>query len=47
MVALIWFLLSWVPLLRLFPVPGKLAIVLLIVGVIRGLFRRVFGRGRF
>jgi Domain of unknown function (DUF1707) len=46
-VALLWFLISWIPLLRVFPVPGKLAIILLIAGLIRGLFRRVFGRGRF
>ena len=45
--ALIWFLISWTPLLRVFPVPGKLALLLVIVGLIRGLFRRVFRRGRF
>jgi ABC-type Na+ efflux pump permease subunit len=47
MVALVWFLLSWIPMLRLFPVPGKLAVVLVVVGLLRGLFRRVFGRRRF
>jgi hypothetical protein len=46
-IALLWVLFSWIPMLRLFPVPGKLAIVLLVLGVLRGLFRRVFGRGRF
>ena len=45
-VALLWLLISLSP-LRLFPVPGKLAIVLLVLGLIRGMFRRVFGRGRF
>jgi Domain of unknown function (DUF1707) len=44
--ALLWLLISLSP-LRLFPVPGKLAIVLLVLGLIRGMFRRVFGRGRF
>ena len=46
MLALVWLLISLSP-LRLFPVPGKLAIVLLVLGLIRGMFRRVFGRGRF
>ena len=32
--------------LRAFPWPGKLAIFLAIFGVIRGVLRRVFGRGR-
>ena len=44
-VALLWLLISLSP-LRLFPVPGKLAIVLLVLGLVRGMFRRVFGRGR-
>lgn len=46
MLALVWLLISLSP-LRLFPVPGKLAIVLLVLGLIRGMFRRIFGRGRF
>lgn len=45
MLALVWLLISLSP-LRLFPVPGKLAIVLLALGLIRGMFRRIFGRGR-
>lgn len=45
-VALLWLLISLSP-LRFFAVPGKLAIVLLVLGLIRGMFRRVFGRGRF
>jgi hypothetical protein len=45
--ALLWVLISWIPLLRVFPLPGKLAIVLVVLGVIRGLFRRIWGRGRF
>lgn len=45
-VALLWLLISLSP-LRFFAVPGKLAIVLLVLGLIRGMFRRIFGRGRF
>ncbi len=37
----------WLPALRMFPFPGKLAIVLVVVGVIRGLLRRIWRRGRF
>jgi hypothetical protein len=32
--------------LSLFPLPGKLAIFLLVFGVIRGVFRRVWRSGR-
>jgi hypothetical protein len=46
MLALVWLLVTLSP-LRLFPLPGKLAIVVLVLGVIRGMFRRIFGRGRF
>jgi hypothetical protein len=45
-VALVWLLISVSP-LALFPVPGKLAILLLVLGVLRGVFRRIFGGRRF
>lgn len=46
--ALAWLLIfAWLPALRLFPFPGKLAIVLVVIGVIRGLLRRIWRRGRF
>ncbi|HBW20448.1 MAG: DUF1707 domain-containing protein [Streptosporangiaceae bacterium] len=35
------------PHLRFFPVPGKLALLVIVFGLVRGLFRRVFGRARF
>jgi hypothetical protein len=44
MLALAWLLILAVPSLRLFPFPGKLAIILVIVGVIKGLFRRIWRR---
>src|SRR6266536_1768471 len=37
---------GWQPSLRLFPFPGKLAVILLVAGLLRGLLRRLFGRGR-
>jgi hypothetical protein len=44
--ALTWLLIfTWLP-LRLFPLPGKLAILLVVFGTIRGLLRRVWRRGR-
>jgi hypothetical protein len=43
-VALTWLLIFALPSLRLFPFPGKLAILLVIVGLIRGLFRRIWRR---
>jgi hypothetical protein len=47
MVTLVWLLFfAWLPSLRLFPLPGKLAIILLVAGLLRGLLRRLFGRGR-
>jgi hypothetical protein len=47
MVALVWLLFfAWLPSLRVFPLPGKLAIILLVAGLLRGLLRRLFGRGR-
>jgi len=47
MVALVWLLFfAWLPSLRLFPFPGKLAVILLVAGLLRGLLRRLFGRGR-
>jgi hypothetical protein len=47
MVAMVWLLVfAWLPSLRLFPLPGKLAIILLVAGLLRGLLRRLFGRGR-
>jgi hypothetical protein len=46
-VALIWLLFfTWLP-FRLFPFPGKLAILLVVFGALRGLFRRIWRRGRF
>src|ERR1700729_210158 len=44
-VALVWLLISVSP-LALFPVPGKLAILLVVLGVLRGVFRRIFGGRR-
>jgi hypothetical protein len=44
-IALVWLLISVTP-LGLFPVPGKLAILLLVLGVLRGVFRRIFGGRR-
>jgi hypothetical protein len=44
-IALVWLLISVTP-LALFPVPGKLAILLLVLGVLRGVFRRIFGGRR-
>jgi Domain of unknown function (DUF1707) len=41
-----WFLIVGLH-LSLFPLPGKLAIFLLVFGVIRGVFRRVWRGGRF
>lgn len=35
------------PHLRFFPVPGRLALLLLVFGLARGLLRRIFGRARF
>jgi hypothetical protein len=47
-VALFWLLFFvWLPSFWLFPFPGKLAIFLVILGVVRGLLRRVWRRGRF
>ena len=44
--ALAWLLIfTWLP-LRLFPLPGKLAILLVVFGTLRGLLRRVWRRGR-
>jgi hypothetical protein len=44
--ALAWLLIfSWLP-LRLFPLPGKLAILLVVFATIRGLLRRVWRHGR-
>jgi Domain of unknown function (DUF1707) len=40
-----WLLIAEIP-LRTFPWPGKLAIFLAVLGVLRGLARRVFGIGR-
>ncbi len=36
---------AWLPGFRVFPFPGKLAIVLLVVGLLRGLLRRLWRRG--
>ncbi len=44
MAALAWMLIFALPALRLFPFPGKLAIVLLVVGLLKGLFRRIWRR---
>jgi uncharacterized membrane protein len=44
---LIWLLIFWLPSLRLFPFPGKLAIILVVFGAVRGLLRRLWRRGRF
>jgi hypothetical protein len=43
-VALVWLLIFALPSFRLFPFPGKLAIVLAVVGLIRGLLRRIWRR---
>ena len=43
---LVWLLIMWIPMLRIFPFPGKLAIFLVALGVIRGLLRRLWRRGR-
>ena len=45
-VALVWLLIAVSP-LALFPFPGKLAILLVVLGVLRGVFRRIFGGRRF
>jgi hypothetical protein len=45
-VALVWLLISVSP-LALFPWPGKLAMLLVVLGVVRGVFRRLFGGRRF
>ena len=36
---------AWLPGFRVFPFPGRLAIVLLVVGLIRSLLRRLWRRG--
>jgi hypothetical protein len=38
---------AWLPALRLFPFPGKLAIFLVVVGLVRSLLRRLWRRRRF
>lgn len=42
--ALAWLLIYALPSFRFFPFPGKLAIILVVVGVIRGLLRRIWRR---
>jgi len=44
--AALWLLLTVFTPLALFPFGGRLAILLLVVGVLRGIFRRLFGLGR-
>ncbi len=43
----LWLVLSMVitP-LRMFPLPGRLAVLLVVLGVLRGIVRRIFGLGR-
>ena len=43
-VALVWLLIFALPSFGLFPFPGKLAIILVIVGLLRGLLRRIWRR---
>jgi Domain of unknown function (DUF1707) len=43
-VALLWLLIFALPSFQLFPFPGKLAIVLVVLGLIRGLLRRIWRR---
>jgi hypothetical protein len=46
--ALAWLLIfAWLPAFRLFPFPGRLAIILVVVGIIRSLLRRIWRRGGF
>jgi Domain of unknown function (DUF1707) len=40
----LWLLIFALPSFRLFPFPGKLAIVLVVVGMLRGLLRRIWRR---
>jgi len=42
----LWLLLSVFTPLGLFPFGGRIAILLLVIGVLRGIFRRLFGLGR-